>query len=111
MTEDNIALQTLLEKSVDADLLREMIGFTCQRLMELEMEGNTGTPYGENNPDRLAQLIDDRVLLVGGFEPPVASRRRHRRFRGGQADLLVLSALPALLLGFGFFLSLKTPRT
>ena len=32
-------LRALLEKSRDADLLREMIGFTDQRLMEPEVEG------------------------------------------------------------------------
>jgi putative transposase len=34
-----IALSALLEKSSDADLLRETIGFTAQRLMELESPG------------------------------------------------------------------------
>jgi hypothetical protein len=33
MTDDKIALQDLLEKSSDASLLREMIGFAAQRLM------------------------------------------------------------------------------
>jgi transposase-like protein len=44
-----------VEKSPDADLLREMIGFAAQRLMELEVEGLTGAGYGEKNPDRVAQ--------------------------------------------------------
>ena len=39
MTNDMMTLRALLEKSSDADLLREMIGFTAQRLMELEIEG------------------------------------------------------------------------
>ena len=33
MTDDKITLQELLEKSSDASLLREMIGFAAQRLM------------------------------------------------------------------------------
>jgi transposase-like protein len=46
-------LRALLEKSSDADLLREMIGFTAQRLMELEVEGLTGAAHGERSPERL----------------------------------------------------------
>ena len=34
MTDDMIAFRGLMEKSADADLLREMIGFAAQRLME-----------------------------------------------------------------------------
>ena len=53
MTEEMIALRALLEKSPDADLLREMIGFTAQRLMELEVAGLTGAEHGERSLDRL----------------------------------------------------------
>jgi putative transposase len=53
MTDEIMTLRTLLEKSSDADLLREMIGFTAQRLMELEVEGLTGAAHGERNPERL----------------------------------------------------------
>jgi len=48
-------LRGLLEKSPDADLLREMIGFAAQRLMELEVGGQTGAGFGEKSPERLAQ--------------------------------------------------------
>jgi putative transposase len=36
MTDAMMRLRTLLEKSSDADLLREMVGFAAQRLMELD---------------------------------------------------------------------------
>jgi putative transposase len=55
MTDEMMNLRALVEKTPDADLLREMIGFAAQRLMELEVEGVTGAAYGEKNPDRLAQ--------------------------------------------------------
>jgi putative transposase len=55
MTDEMMTLRTLLEKSSDADLLREMIGFTAQRLMELEVESRTGAGYGEKSAERLAQ--------------------------------------------------------
>ena len=42
MTATNMELRELLEKTADTDFLREMIGFTAQRLMELEVETLTG---------------------------------------------------------------------
>jgi putative transposase len=53
MTNEMMSLRTLLEKSVDADLLREMVGFAAQRLMELEVESLTGAAHGERSPDRV----------------------------------------------------------
>ena len=53
MTEDMMALRGLLEKSSDADLLREMIGFAAERLMALEVEGLTGAAHGERSPERI----------------------------------------------------------
>ena len=53
MTNEMMSLRGLLEKSADADLLREMIGFAAQRLMDLEVEGLTGAGHGERNAERL----------------------------------------------------------
>jgi putative transposase len=53
MTDEMMALRALLEKSSDADLLREMIGFAAQRLMELEVAGLTSAGHGERSPDRI----------------------------------------------------------
>ena len=55
MTDEMMSLRTLLEKSADAELLREMIGFAAERLMELEVGGLTGAAHGEKSPERLAQ--------------------------------------------------------
>ena len=55
MTDEIMTLRTLLEKSSDADLLREMISFTAQRLMELEVEGLTGAAHGERSQERINQ--------------------------------------------------------
>jgi transposase-like protein len=41
MIDHRTALRELLEKSADADLLREMTGFAAERLMELEVQGLT----------------------------------------------------------------------
>jgi len=53
MTDKMMSLRTLLEKSADADLLREMVGFAAQRLMELEVESLTGAAHGERSADRI----------------------------------------------------------
>jgi putative transposase len=55
MTDEMMALRTMLEKGTDADVLREMIGFAAQRLMDLEVQGLTGAAHGERSADRLAQ--------------------------------------------------------
>jgi putative transposase len=55
MTDEKMTLQTLIEKSPDADFLREMIGFAAERLMELEVSGLTGAGHGERSVGRINQ--------------------------------------------------------
>ena len=55
MTDEMMALRGLMEKSADADLLREMIGFAVQRLTELEVGGLTEAAHGEKSAERLVQ--------------------------------------------------------
>ena len=77
MTEDTIALRTLLEKGSDATFLREMIGFAAQRLMELETEGLCGAGPGERSPQRLNQR--------NGYRDRDTGRRLLRPRRPGRA--------------------------
>jgi putative transposase len=55
MTDEMMNLKTAVEKAPDADVLREMISFAAQRLMEMEVGALTGAAYGEKSGDRLAQ--------------------------------------------------------
>lgn len=55
MTMDRMALHELLEKGSDTDLLREMIGYVAQSLMNLEVDSLCGAEHGERTPERVNQ--------------------------------------------------------
>ena len=86
MTDVMMTLRTLLEKSSDADLLREMIGFTAERLMELEVLGLTGAGHGERLPERINQRngYRDRVweTRAGTVELKIPKLRKGAYFPG-----------------------------
>jgi putative transposase len=52
MTKASMALTDLAEKGAEADLLREMIQFVAQRMMEMDVEGLCAAAYGERSPER-----------------------------------------------------------
>ena len=53
MTIDRMTLKALVEKGSDDDLLREMMAYVANRMMDLEVEGLTGAAHGERSPARL----------------------------------------------------------
>ena len=55
MTDDRMALIELIEKGADSDLVREMLSFAADRLMEAEVEARTGAAHGTRDPGRLVQ--------------------------------------------------------
>ena len=86
MTVEMMSLCGLLEKSPDADLLREMISFAAQRLMEMEVGGLTGAGFGEKSPERLAQRNGyrgrDRETRASTVELRIPKLRKGSYFPG-----------------------------
>src|SRR6478672_6199405 len=86
MTDEMMSLRTLIEKAPDADLLREMISFAAQRMMELEVGELTGASYGEKNAERLVQRNGYRDRLwetrAGTVELRIPKLRKGSYFPG-----------------------------
>ena len=53
MTTATMALTELAEKGADIDVLRQMVQFMAQRLMELDVEARCGAGYDEKSPERI----------------------------------------------------------
>lgn len=51
-TNPTMALAELTEKGADADLLKQMIQFVAQRMMDMDAESLCAAAYGERTPDR-----------------------------------------------------------
>lgn len=50
MTEMSMKLAELIEKGSDTEVLREMIQFVCQRMMEYDVEGRCNAALDERKP-------------------------------------------------------------
>src|SRR5918998_362413 len=91
MTDDKMALLELIGKSADTDLVRDMLGFAAERLMEAEVQARTGVAHGVRDPARLEQR--------NGY------RERAWETRAGRVEL----AIPRLRRG-SYFPSFLEPR-
>ena len=92
MTKAMMALSELAEKTPDADVLRQMIQFVAQRMMELDVEGLCGAGYDVKSAERLnsrngfrdrawetrAGTVGLRIpkLRQGSYFPPFLQARR-----------------------------------
>jgi hypothetical protein len=86
-TSATMDLQALLEKTTDSDFLRDMIGFTAQRLMDLEVESLTGAPHGSRNTGRLTQRNGYRDRMGNPC-------RNHRAAHSKAAQRVLFPRLP-----------------
>lgn len=57
MADDRMALVELIEQGADSDLVRKMLAFAAERMMDLEIEARTGVPWGPLSLDRLNHRI------------------------------------------------------
>jgi putative transposase len=85
-TKTNIALAELAEKGADTDLLKQMIQFAAQRMMEMDAEGLCAAAYGERNPERLNSRNGYRERLwetrAGSVDLKIPKLRKGSYFPG-----------------------------
>jgi len=85
-TKNTIALAELAEKGADADLLRDMLQFVTQRLMDMDVESLCAAFYGERSPERLNSRNGYRERLwetrAGSVDLKIPKLRKGSYFPG-----------------------------
>lgn len=85
-TKANIALAELAEKGADADLLRDMIQYVAQRMMDMDVESLCAAAYAERSPDRLNSRNGYRERLwetrAGSVDLKIPRLRKNSYFPG-----------------------------
>lgn len=85
-TKSTMALTELAEKGADADLLRDMIQFVAQRLMDMDVESLCAAFYGERSPERLNSRNGYRERLwetrAGSVDLKIPKLRKGSYFPG-----------------------------
>ena len=101
MTDERMALIELVEKQADGDLVRGMLAFAAERIMELEVEARTGAAKGARSPLREVQRNGHRYAASGAltayFRQGMSKRAIARHFcvsRDSVEKMIVYSAPP-----------------
>jgi putative transposase len=85
-TKSTIALTELAEKGADADLLKDMLQFVAQRLMDMDVESLCAAFYGERSPERLNSRNGYRERLwetrAGSVDLKIPKLRKGSYFPG-----------------------------
>jgi putative transposase len=85
-TKTNIALAELAEKGADADLVKQMIQYVAQRMMEMDAESLCAAAYGERSPERLNSRNGYRERLwetrAGSVDLKIPKLRKGSYFPG-----------------------------
>jgi putative transposase len=85
-TKANMALAELAEKGADSDLLREMIQYVAQRMMDMDVESLCAAAYAERNPERLNSRNGYRERLwetrAGSVDLKIPKLRKGSYFPG-----------------------------
>jgi putative transposase len=85
-TKANISLAELAEKGADTDLLREMIQYVAQRMMDMDVESLCAAAYAERSPDRLNSRNGYRERLwetrAGSVDLKIPKLRKSSYFPG-----------------------------
>lgn len=84
MTIDRMTLKALVEKGSDDDLLKEMMTYVANRMMDLEVESLTGAAHGERSATRINQRNGYRERAwdtrVGSIELEIPKLRKGSYF-------------------------------
>lgn len=85
-TKANIALAELAEKGADTDLLRDMIQYVAQRMMDMDVESLCAAAYAERSPERLNSRNGYRERLwetrAGSVDLKIPKLRKNSYFPG-----------------------------
>lgn len=63
MAKTSIELAELVEKGAQDEIVRELLGYVAERLMEFEIEQRTGAEYGGRDSERMVSRYGYRERL------------------------------------------------